>query len=380
MFEVSLIVDGSYTARKFDNEDEVEHLEIPGFVHGGHGEEHDGHVHAPLDGNEDLTFNYAELHFGMQTELMNFSGNFHITEDMFEVEELFGVTRGLPYSLSLKLGRFRSDFGYLNNKHEHSYNFFEIPLIYNALLGYHGLLEEGVQLQYVLPVPHYVMIGLEAFRGENEQSFGYEGFTAGMNDEKYPALYVGYMKTSLDVGGGTFLAGVSYAEGDTRIDHLEDEEEPHAFAGETKLYGADVTYKYYFAADRAITFQGEYLYRNMEGIKYGDGALAEGDMVKKQAGFYGELVYQYDKNWRTGLRYSSITENDIFLNDTKSPQPDDMYITSAMLEYNFSEKSRLRFQYNYNSALYTDEGEKNNKDEFIIQYTHAFGAHGAHAF
>lgn len=380
LFEVSLIVDGSYTVREFDNEDEVQHLEIPGFVHGGHGESHDGHVHAPLDGNEDLTFNYAELHFGMQSELMEFSGNFHITEKMFEIEELFGVTRGLPYSLSLKLGKFRSDFGYLNNKHEHSYNFFEIPLVYNALLGYHGLLEKGVQLQYVLPVQHYVMVGVEALRGENEQSFGYEGFTAAMDDEVYPSLYVGYLKTSLDLGGGTLLAGVSYAEGDTRIDHLEDEEEPHAFAGETKLYGADVIYKYYFAADHAITFQGEYLYREMEGIKYGDGAIVAGDMLKKQAGFYSEFAYQYDKNWRAGVRYSGITQNDIFLNGTQSLQPDDMYITSAMLEYNFSEKSRLRLQYNYNSALYTDEGEKNNKNEFILQYTHAFGAHGAHAF
>ncbi|UFH59747.1 hypothetical protein [Sulfurovum mangrovi] len=380
LFQVSLIVDGSYTTRQFDNEDEIEHLEIPGLVHGGHGEEHEGHVHAPLDGNEGFTFNYAELHFGTQTDLMDFSGNFHITKDMFEVEELFGVTRGLPYSLSLKVGKFRSDFGYLNNKHEHSYNFFEIPLIYNALLGYHALLEEGAQLQYVLSTPYYMMVGFEAFRGENEQSFGYEGFMEGMSDVDYPSLYVSYLKTSIDIGGGTLLAGVSYAKGHTRLDHLEDEEEPHAFAGDTKLYGTDLVYKYYFAAEKAISFQGEYLYRKMDGIKYGEGALAEGDMRKKQAGFYGEFIYQHDKNWRTGVRYSGITQNDIFLNDIKSLQPDDMYITSMMLEYNFSEKSRLRLQYNYNSALYTDEGEKNNKKEFILQYTHAFGAHGAHAF
>ncbi|MDM5272644.1 hypothetical protein PGH07_10720 [Sulfurovum sp. zt1-1] len=380
LFQVSLIVDGAYTVREFDNEDEVEHLEIPGFVHGGHGEEHEGHGHASLDGNEGFTFNYAELHFGAQTDLMDFSGNFHITKDMFEVEELFGETRGLPYSFSIKVGKFRSDFGYLNNKHEHSYNFFEIPLIYNALLGYHGLLEEGSQLQYVLPASYYIMVGFEALRGENEQSFGYEGFIDGMSDANYPSLYVGYLKTSLDMTGGTLLAGLSYANGHTRLDHLEDPEEPHAFAGDTKLYGVDLTYKYYFAADKAISFQGEYLYRKMDGIKYAEGAVVEGDMLKKQAGFYSELIYQHDKNWKTGVRYSGITQNDIFLNDIKSLQPDAMYITSMMVEYNFSEKSRLRLQYNYNSALYTDEGEKNNKNELILQYTHAFGAHGAHAF
>ena len=48
-----------------DNKDEIEHLEIPGFLHGGHGED-DGHAHAPLDGNKGFTFNYAELHFGSE--------------------------------------------------------------------------------------------------------------------------------------------------------------------------------------------------------------------------------------------------------------------------------------------------------------------------
>ena len=59
---------------------------------------------------------------------------------------------------------------------------------------------------------------------------------------------------------------------------------------------------------------------------------------------------------------------------------DDIAVTSAMVEYNFSEYSRLRLQYNHNGSLYNEDGIKNNKDEILLQFTYAIGAHGAHSF
>ena len=59
---------------------------------------------------------------------------------------------------------------------------------------------------------------------------------------------------------------------------------------------------------------------------------------------------------------------------------DDMYIATAMLEYNPSEFSRIRLQYNHNSSLYDEHDEKNNKNEIILQFNYAIGAHGAHSF
>ena len=228
------------------------------------------------------------------------------------------------------------------------------------------------------------MAGVEALQGENEQSFGTEGFS-GVDDADQPNLWLGYLKTSFVIGEGTLLGGVSIAKGDSRIDHLEDEEEAHALAAETTLYGVDLTYKHYFAADHAITWQSEYIYREMDGVKYipsdveGTWSNVIG-LVKEQSGFYTELVYQYDKYIRTGVRYSGISQNNITANSVSQNNPDDIYITSAMLEYNPSEFSRLRLQYNYNSSLYDEEGEKNNKNEIILQFNYAIGAHGAHAF
>ena len=393
MPDISLIVDVSYNNISFDEEGHTEHLEIPGFVHGG-GHAHDDHGHTSLAGEDGFNFNYAELVIGASVDkYFDLKGVFHLTEDDFEVEEAFATTRTLPYHLQAKIGKFKSDFGYLNHKHRHNYNFFEMPLIYQSLLGEHGITETGAQLQYVMPLSVYVMVGAEALEGDNEQSFGtdafgppnaYEGFH-GVDKVSQPGLWVGYVKSSFDIGGGTLLGGVSMAKGDSRIDHLEDEEGAHAFAADTTLYGVDLVYKKYFAADHVVTWQSEYLYREMDGRKYiptatGDAWAKEIALKKEQAGFYSELVYQYDKNWRTGARYSAITQNDITSDGTMQDMPDNMYVASAMLEYNPSEFSRLRLQYNHNSSLYSEEGEKNNKNEVVLQFNYAIGAHGAHAF
>lgn len=415
MPDISLIVDASYTHQSWDEEGHTDHLELPGLVHGG-GHDHDGHSHTSLAGEEGFAFNYAELSIGASVDnYFDLNAIFHLTEDDFEVEEAFATTRSLPYHLQLKLGKFKSDFGYLNKQHHHNYNFYDMPLVYSSLLGDHGLTEEGFQFQYVVPSEQYIMVGLEAFKGENESSFGNEGFTLGedehdhdeheeehddhdeheeegheedhmtsIDDTDFPSLWVAYAKTSFDIGGGTVLAGVSMAQGDSRMNHLEDEESPHAYEGENTLYGVDLTYKYYFAADNAITWQSEYIYREMDGTKYVENE-ASGEwksiaLKKEQAGFYTELIYQNDKNWRSGLRYSAINQNDVTANGKAVAQPDDMYVASAMLEYNPSEFSRIRLQYNHNSSLYDEEGHKNNKNEIILQFNYAIGAHGAHSF
>ena len=173
------------------------------------------------------------------------------------------------------------------------------------------------------------------------------------------------------------------AQGDSRMNHLEDEESPHAYEGENTLYGVDLTYKYYFAADNAITWQSEYIYREMDGTKYvegQDGEWIDVALNKEQSGYYTELIYQYDKNYRAGVRYSALNQNDITANGNIQKMPDDMYVTSAMLEYNPSEFSRIRLQYNHNSSLYDEEGNKNNKNEIVLQFNYAIGAHGAHSF
>jgi len=376
MPDISLIVDVGYTKESLDFDDE--HLEIPGLVHGG-GDMHEGHSHTQLAGNDGFDLNYAELSIGASVDnYFDLMSVFHITEDDIEIEEAYATTTSLPYHLKAKIGKFKSDFGYLNAKHAHNYNFVESPLIYQALLGDHGINEKGIQLQYIIPSSIYMMAGVEMLRGENEQSFGTDGFLD-VEDVSQPSLWLGYLKTSFEIAEGTLLAGVSIAQGESRIDHLEDEEGPHAFAGDTTLYGVDFVYKRYFSANNAITWQNEYIYRELDGSQY---KLDNSSILltKKQAGFYSELIYQHDKNYRAGVRYSAITQNDVLANGMDKDMTDDIAVTSAMIEYNFSEYSRLRLQYNHNGSLYNEDGIKNNKDEILLQFNYSIGAHGAHSF
>ncbi len=391
MPKISLIVDAGYSHEELDNPDTTDHLEIPGLLHGG-GDAHEGHMHTPLAGDDGFKLNYAELMMSASVDnYFDLSAIFHLSEDDFEIEEAHVTTTSLPYSLKAKLGKFKSDFGYLNSKHHHAYNFSDMPLVYKALLGDHGLSETGIQLQYVAPVSTYVMFGVEVLQGENEQSFGTEGFAPanaaedfdGVEDNDDP-LIAAYIKGSFELGGGTVLTGVSMARGKARIAHLEDEE-PHAFAGDSTLYGADLTYKYYFSTHNSITLQSEYLYRELDGTQYIPNAAADGwqatpSITKEQGGFYTELIYQFDRYYKAGVRYSAITQNDVTVAGTDQGITDDISVTSVMAEYNPSEQSRIRLQYNHNESLYDENGVKNNKDEIVLQFTYTIGAHAAHAF
>jgi hypothetical protein len=51
--------------------------------------------------------------------------------------------------------------------------------VYKVFLGDDGLKEKGVQLNWLAPTPFYLLFGVEVLQGENEQSFGTEGFRCG---------------------------------------------------------------------------------------------------------------------------------------------------------------------------------------------------------
>jgi hypothetical protein len=308
------------------------------------------------------------------------------------VEEAYAVTRGLPFGFQFKVGKFRSSFGRLNAQHPHAWDFANQPLVYKVLLGDDGLKEKGVQLNWLAPTPFYLLFGVEVLQGENEQSFGTEGFKVNtkkdgsgtditIGDTKKPNLYVGFVKTSFDVGNLSVLTGLSFATGHSRINHLEGDD-PHAFAGKTKLYSFDLTAKYFLDSYRYISFQGEYLYRDQDGTKYAyddAGNLITPSIKKKQGGFYSQVVWRFAQRWRTGFQYNLINKNDVKENGVKINLSNNLPAYYAMLEYSPTEFSRIRFQVGQNRAFFHD-GSRKTVNEVILQFNFAIGAHGAHPF
>jgi hypothetical protein len=231
------------------------------------------------------------------------------------------------------------------------------------------------------------MVGAELMQGTNEAMFGNAQIVDPNSidpedpdilgsDKRAPSLYVGYVKSSFDIGSTTILPGISYIYGSTRLDHIEDE--GHAYAGDSSIYAADLTVKHFFDSYSFLTWQSEWMMRNMELTEYDTSGVitAQEELTKKQAGYYTQLVYAQDQNWRYGVRYDSIYQNDV----TGSDLPEDMKRYSAMLEYHPSEFSRIRLEYNRNDALFNEAGERQDLDTIMLQFNIAIGAHGAHDF
>jgi hypothetical protein len=397
--DISLVTDFSYVYRDMDDA-ELAHLEVPGVAHGLMGSHlHDGASHATYNANNGFNFNYAELVLSSSVDpYFNMDAVFHFSESGVEVEEAYFTTTTLPAGLRLRGGKMLSEFGRLNSQHHHFWDFGDMPLVYEAFLGSHGINELGVQLQWIAPLPHYLMVGAEVLQGTNESMFGNTVISDPSTDdedaaplasqERAPSLFVGYIKTAFDIGSTTILPGISCAYGSSRLDHFEDET-PHAFSGDSALYGADLTVKHYFDSYSFLTWQSEWMMRDMDGTQFNfvdtnaddvPDTVNSADLRKKQAGYYTQLVYAYDRNWRAGVRYDNIYQNDVTANGTANDLPDNFNRYSAMAEYHPSEFSRIRLQYNRDTALYNEEGERQDINTVMLQVNISIGAHGAHDF
>ena len=387
--DISLIADFSAVARS-QKDDNVAHQAIPGVAHGLLGSHnHGGHLVSPNNAKNGFNFNYAELVLSSAVDpFFTLDAIFHITEGGFEVEELFATTTALGYGTRIKGGKFRSDFGYLNNKHHHTWSFADMPLVYEGFLGTHGINEIGLQAQWVAPTSNYLMFGAEILQGSNENMFGTD--TVGdveapiAKGSSAPALFVAYAKSSFDVGDTTVLGGISYANGSSRLDHTADET-PYVFSGDSELYGVDLLVKHYFDSYSYLSWQSEVLMREMDGYQYTSSNPTASPVVfdistplnKKQAGLYTQLEYGIDSNWKTAVRYETIYKNDI---SDGSFSPSNLNKYSAMLEYRTSEFAKFRLQYNRNEALYNEAEQKQKIDTVILQANFAIGAHGSHSF
>ena len=389
--DISVISDFSYVNNSL-KDDEMSHLGLPGIAHGLFAEHsHGSSNEATYNANQGFNFNYAELILSSSVDpFFSMDATFHFSENGVEVEEAYFTSTALGNGLRLRGGKLLSNFGYINAQHHHYWDFGDMPLVYESFLGTHGINELGAQIQWTAPTPFYLMAGFEVLQGENEQMFGNESvdieeFTDVEEDHiegtDAPSLYVGYVKSSFDFGDTTIFGGLSYAQGDSLIDHSDDHEAPHVFKGDAKLYGADLVALHAIDSYKSIKWQTEWLSRELDGTQYNlYDTFASPDTNKKQSGLYSQLIYTHDKNWRMGVRYDTIYQNDITKDGVDITMPDDFNKYSAMIEYHTSEFARFRLQYNRNEAMYNEDGLRQNLDTIMLQANIAIGAHAAHAF
>ena len=304
-------------------------------------------------------------------------------DNTVDVEEAYGLFTAMPYGIAPKFGRFLSSIGYLNDQHQHVWDFYDAPLVYQAFLG--GQYQNnGLQVKWIAPTDEFLEFGAEIGSGES-----FPGNSRNKNGVGDGTVYV---HAGGDVGASnSWRAGLSYLQTAAKdrdysqVD-LAGNDAQLAFTGRSKIAIADFVWKWApngNAQERNFKLQGEYFWRRENGnLTYdADGALGltqTGGYRSDQNGFYAQGVYQFIPNWRVGVRYDWLNPGSVdygangayLANGSFNPQR-----TAIMLDWTPSEFSRFRVQYQQ-AKLRPDFTD----NEIFVQYILTLGAHGAHNF
>lgn len=374
---ISVILAGNYA----DLSRDPETWAIAGFMPGG------GEV-----GPGERSFNLGESELTLAANVdPYFSANLTAAitgEDEVEVEEAYFKTSTLPAGFTAKGGRFFSGIGYLNEVHAHAWDFVDQPLVYQSLFG-NQLGQDGVQLKWLAPTDLFVELGAETGNGSSFPGTRRSG--NGLNGAALFAHVGGDLgdSTSWRVGGSWLDLDAqdrSYEDADSLGDPVE-----NAFTGSSRTWGVDAVLKwapYGSVTHRQLKVQGEYFHRVEKGrLAFDVDGLGVSDAYRSaQSGWYLQSVYQFRPRWRVGARYDSLdsgTPRIALVDDGTLPpgsfpalaaaDPDRI---SLMLDWNPSEFTRIRAQYDWDDAR--DTGGRDR--QFRLQYLYGIGAHGAHKY
>lgn len=370
--DISLILQGRYA-----HLDDIDHRYIAGFLPAGHG-------HGMPRG---FSIDHTELVMSASVDPY-FRGYFNLAlvDEEVAIEEAWFQTTSLGHGVSIKGGRFSSGLGYQNEKHPHAWDFADNALIYSALFG-EAYKHDGLQLKWVAPTELLMVLGAEAGRGA--------AFPGTDRNRNGAGAYTLFGHVGGDVGAShSWRAGLSWLSAkasarDGELKDLNDVDAITSFSGTSKTWGADFVWKWApdgNARERNFSFAAEYFRRNERGSLLCEDNTINGGVCNdtdapyraSQSGYYAQAVYQFMPRWRTGYRYDRLNPGtvDFGLNNANLPVTSHKPTRhSLMLDYTPSEFSRLRLQYSKDRSM-----ENQNENQWVMQYIHSLGSHGAHKF
>lgn len=373
--QISLILDGRFAAYRNDPED----YELPGFALGGEAELAEegfslGHTELTASANIDDRFR------GQFTMALHE----HEGETETEVEEAYFESIGLGNGFIVRGGRFFPAVGYINQQHDHAWDFADAPLVYTGLWG-NKYIDDGVRLSWLAPTDLMLELGVEALAAGK--------FPAGGEADTGIGSQVYFANLGGDVGDShSWQAGVSYYSADVENresgghDHGGGATETPSFTGDSDVLGLNAIYKWAPGGNykqRFFKLQGEYFQRQEDGevTMLNSGPPEESSSCDcDQRGFYVQAIYQFQPQWRVGVRYDKLNSDNegsdmaVLEEAGLASEGINPERKSIMLEWNASEFSRLRLQFNH------DESYEDTDQQVFLQYTMSLGAHGAHSF
>lgn len=361
-------------------------------------------------------FNLSNLELSMLGAVdPYFDGEVHLIyfldaegESQFELEEAFATTRMLPFGLEerglqLEVGQMFTEFGRINPKHPHAWDWQDQPVVLSRFFGEDGMRGVGARLGWLLPVPWFSELhaGIQNAQGETMLSFD-------ASDEAFEER---------PIGGRPFAsAGTrSFSDMVTLLRWVNGFELSDSWAGqlglsgllgpnatgsdgETWIYGADFVLKWTPpSSNRGFPFvriEGEIAQRRYEADSFfgcldpdEDPCLAPVDVASETLDDWGgflQALWGFRRGWSVGLRGeyaigSGGNDADLAYLRDEDPFRDDRVRVSPLLVYQPSEFSRIRLQYNWDHADFLDGGDDPAHGVWL-GFEFLFGSHPAHAF
>jgi hypothetical protein len=304
-------------------------------------------------------------------------------DNSVEVEEAYGVLTAIPNGFTPKFGRFLSGIGYLNDQHQHAWDFYDAPLPYQAFLG-GQFRNDGLQLKWIAPTDVFLEFGAEI--GDGASFPGTERNRNGIGDAAFYVHAGGDVDASNSWRAGLSWLGLRPQGRGYGLADLAGNTAQVGFSGRSQLAITDFVWKYAPNGNPRETnfkLQGEYFWRREDGdLTYdSDGALGltnTSSYGSRQSGWYVEGVYQFMPYWRVGARYDRLDPGTVdyganaayLASSSFDPQR-----YSVMFDYTPSEFSRFRLQWQQ-SKLRPDVTD----NQLFVQYILTLGAHGAHRY
>jgi hypothetical protein len=360
-------------------------------------------------------FNLSNLELSMLGAVdPYFDGEVHLIyfldaegESQFELEEAFATTRMLPFGLEerglqLEVGQMFTEFGRINPKHPHAWDWQDQPVVLSRFFGEDGMRGIGARLGWLLPVPWFSELhgGIQNAQGETMFSFD-------SSDEAFeerpiggrPFASAGTRSFSDMVYLLRFVNGFDLGETWTGALGLSGLYGPNATGsdGESWIYGADLLLKWVpLASNRGWPFvkiEGEIAQRRYDADSF-DGCLdpeedpcltpvsLPSETLDDWGGFL-QALWGFRRGWSAGIRgeYATGSGGDDaeigYLRD-EDPFRDDRVRVAPLLIYQPSEFSRIRLQYNLDRADFLEDGD--HAHGVWLGFEWLFGSHPAHSF
>ena len=290
------------------------------------------------------------------------------TENGIDVEEAAIVTTSLPYNLTLKGGRFFTEFGRLSKFHDHDLPFVNRPIVLDNYVGGESQ-GDGVELSYLTPLSQYLTFTLGAYNkigADNTQVDN--GFGRPLSRFTYlfrPATFISLTDAnSIDLGATYAYTPKVQTYDQEDVGQLGDGKARH-------LAGLDLTYRYTplsQASYHGLIWGTELLYNN-EYANVSGTDLPEGEeplFRRRDAfGMYSYVEARLTRRYYPGFLFDFAQDRTRLEGDTKAYSP---YFTVWASEF-----QRIRLQYTYLDA------PQNHQSEFFLQWTVVMGSH-VHGF